>query len=536
LDSLIPSSFFCCITRASFPSLVELNCRFCQKCGKLEDISSFESLQRSCRASLELHNKRRREKSAAKSGNTPNSKKEKCPAIPPRIENKINLNYVHQDSDICIDDIIKAEVPEDDSTMEYKSEFTEATISLKFHHGTPEDLPVNLFMDLPLPESTWCEGSIRPGCTHLSVRVRVSCEDDAASIRSLNSESLALMLCKKWKDTQCVQKGIDVQLGTSMTHVARDGSSFTMDALPHLTLTPSVVPSSTPVDFIIGSSGLNLQGRTLIAFCRQNGRYLTTSIVGDGETLWDSESDEGEQPSDSDSNTASSRSVSHSVGSYSTSEQPNYPQHGESKVVARVFGLEPGSCEVELMVDNALTTSRQVLVLPTSESILEAKRIIPLGGEDLIRDVGLVVRHVCSTTARPSADLPMIQKLAVSTTNFAMEHCCYHLVRILQEALPPSEGCCSKRDTDVLGNHLIVTSSTRDKIKQSQMAFSSEILGKMSYETRADCDYVAQLVAETSRLEPNIKQRFLAGSSWKNLAFQLLSGIALILLVSKEIC
>ncbi len=473
--------------------------------------------------------------------------------------------------DILLDD---ENVPEE-LYPAYETEFLEQTLSLKLHAATPEDLPSSLLSDIQLQlpsvdaETTWCEGAVRPGCSHVSLRMRVKEGKDADRLRKMHVEQLTAGLAKTWSGRKCLSKGMEVQMGSSVTHLGSSGSMFTLSALPKLSASPSlqVARSGPRAELEVVIEDVDLNNKTFAVFCRQNGTYLTASVAydvqhdgdginvcGDGEDnsdgdveghhgVWDAQEDDGA----SICSTESDRSVSgaNSVGSEPSMMSQLSAFRGESRRLVRVLGLAPGSCELELMVDGVLTQPIAVLVLPSDECVSEARIMLkglPEGQvTDFIRDAGLVVRHVCTPESLLPSDLPMIRGLAVKTCEWAMERRSLELLRILQTALPPENACCGGSDpiVDEIEDAMPLDSkpAALSKLEELNMAYPTgklyESYGSYgSYEMEMERAIVKALCDGVSRLGVEEKKTLQEGQSWKNVACQVAAGICLVVLAS----
>ena len=576
-----------CEEHAKSPAITidGIGVRFCQKCGKFHDLNMFDGFQRSCRHALEMHNKRRRAKHARTTKDKPwrHSKKDKSvssnsaglevsqrrsKSATPSDEVGVKPDFVETGltqvgltgKGFAEADLIKNELPlcnMGEFQSEYQSEYAEQTLSLKFHSGTPIDLPQDILVDLQhqFPTSCWHEGSIRAGCTYLSVRMRVKKGAHEDELKVL-SESLALNLSKAWRGHSSLSKGMEVQVRGSVTHVSSNGSFFTINSLPEVSVAPHVVQSGVPGEFEVIVNNVDLRGRSVVAFCRQNGKYLTTSIVnngdddqGDGNVGPDHDDldvDDGQQDtlecgecSDSDSrcSSESSRSVSgrNSICSADTVERRYSESLEEPRLLVRVLGLVPGSCEIELMVDNVLSSPSPVLVLPSVESVQESRILFHGREEGFIRDAGLVVRHVCSPETLQPADLPMVEHLAVLTTKFAMERRSTHLVRILQEALPPENACCGLPHEEADEIQDVYAAVEKPPTSELNMAYPNGIIPKSSYEIDTEQMIFEELCTGVSRLGVDDQRHLTEGTGWKNLAYQVLCGLGLVVLATNQV-
>ena len=600
--------------------------RFCQKCGRFQDLAGFDGLKRSCRHSLEAHNKRRRAKSARasrdKSWHDKSSVKQPLKA-PQKRGNRLpawngNTNGTEaqpegwRDLDFCVtelDDVFGNPLPVGADPLkvmplseaepvvpsesvrsklegQYQTGYFEQTLALKFHGSSPSDLPKDILTDVQRhlsinPMEAFCEGTVRPGCTHVSLRVRVQEGEEADELRSLETESLANAITKTWRnETRALSKGMEVQWAGSCTHVGSNGSSFTVRAMPEISVSPSVVQSGMQVELEVLVDGIDMYGMSVAAFCRQNGKYLTTMIVPEDmddsfegsaeedsewtEEVGDVDNIEGVQDAvqmmattqevDVDSGleddtasscgAASSRSISgrESITSHDTIERGGSGVSQESYRRVRVIGLVPGSFEMELVIDNALTAPASVLALPTSNDVADAMRLLHGATRAqetaFVRDAGMVVRHVYSPKSLLPSDLPMIQRLAAKTCEWAMERQSSHLIHILQEALHPGNAYCGDRGDFLRNAHGAALS---DKIDDDHLDMTYppdlKVLSSRlceTYELEAERAIVQELCAEISQLGVDEKRTLVDGNGWKNAVLQVVIGAALVILASSD--
>ncbi len=591
--------------------------RFCQKCGRFQDLVRFDGLKRSCRQSLEAHNKRRREKSALSGRDKPwrdkTSPKQTRKALPNRpkaqpvqeantFENEAmpstlpDLNGCLSELDDLFGDplhvpydVSKAvpscqtgwTMPDEAvrSELESQSEYSEHTLGVKFHGSSPKDLPKDMLPDIQRilsidPMDAFFEGTVRPGCTHISLRIRVQEGEVADKLRSLGTEHLAKALSTTWRnETRALSKGMEVQWDGSCTHVGSGGSSsFTVRALPEISVCPAVVQSGMEVEFDVVMDDTDLHGMSVAAFCRQNGHYLSSMIVPENlddfvedwevensKSTYNIEDDVEEgveddvegvnggfeggqmmmnQEDDDTSSCGAASPLSISAGVSITSDDTIERCAGliqESRIRVRVIGLVPGSFEVELAIDNALTAPASLLALPTSDDVADARRLLRYvtraQATAFARDAGMVVRHVFSPESLLPSDLPMIQRLAVKTCEWAMERRSSHLVRILQEALPAENACCggvseSTHGPDMSGqidgNLLSMAYPPDSKMLSTRLM--------ETYELEAERAIVRELCTEISQLDVDEKSALVGANGWKNAILQVVAGATLVIL------
>lgn len=467
--------------------------RFCQKCAKLEPLSAFDGDYRSCRVTLERHNLRRRLRNAEKGKplksprrvspekieideikpNSGDVEAEETNAIQPgpeigdskRATESYDLNNLLSDElavvrseslrkdghgraarDAMLNSVDFSLFASDPNMKDiYKGAEVEFQFSIKFQSGTPDDLPPNLLDDISssIPSMNHIEGSIRPGCTHVSMTIRMDRNGYEKFVGATSVGDLASYLYSKWRGLKSVSKGFQAQMDDTSAHFSSDGSHVMTCSSPLQITSISTCVVESDIPSVINVVGQRIDGSKLVAFCRQNGRYLTTTVLAD------SDSEDTMDDYDSDSTASTGSSLSSSSVSYQFSDTSDDVgarldlQSAEQHRYIKILGLTPGVCEIELMQDNMVSQSIPLLVLPCAKSVEEARRMLAKqASKDLIRDIGMVIRHVCSKEPFPNHMIPSIERLALATISYCMEHRAINLVSLLQRALPEENGQC----------------------------------------------------------------------------------------------
>ena len=549
--------------------------RFCQKCAKLEPLSSFDGEYRSCRVTLERHNERRRLRNAEKGKSVKSPKKKssvkkrrigansdivnigegQSEVIYPGIEicqpkvatESFDLNNFLPDDlqdgpgqneisnkigsekslrDIMINSVDYSFLASDPNMKDiYKGEDVEFHLSFKFQNGSPEDLPRTILDDIAsvIPSISLIEGSIRPGCTYLSMTVRMSRGDYEDFTTATSIKDFAGSFFSKWRGLKILSKGFQVQMNNCSAQFTSDGSHVITrsSSLRIVSMSSNVVQSDFPA--VIDLVGQNVDKSKLVAYCRQNGKYLTTTILADS----DSEDEFIDYDSDSsnftETSSLSSSSVSYQYSDISEDLGVRTDLHSmEQKITIKVLGLTPGLCEIEFMQDNILTESLPILVLPSSKSVEEAEAIVAdyghtAGCKDFIRDVGMVIRHVCGEEPLPE-HAPMVQHLASRTISYCMEKRSIHLVSLLQMALPEDNGQClcnQRRDRNDQGemSSMPKTFNQKGKFEPCVHTMNYRLLNGLN--------------KRVSELEMHTNDHDL---KWKSILGQILIGVGLIFL------
>lgn len=526
--------------------------RFCQKCAKLEPLSAFDGEYRSCRVTLERHNKRRRLRNAAKGKlargirNESSPKKDSAakangvehPGFSSGFEicGSKKIGDVFDLNNILMRDVIvgsdQSKAPSKDRQLKnardldftlfgsdpnmdrdlYKSEDVEFQLSLKFQNGSPEDLPGNLLDDIAgsIPSISWIEGSIRPGCTHVATSIRMNRDDYNQFIKTKPIMTLAGDFYSKWRGLKSLSKGFQMQINDCSAQLTSDGSHvITRSSLSKIiSISPCVIESDAPA--VVEVVGQFIDSPKLVAFCRQNGKYLTTTLLADVDSEDDSDAYDSDDSNMSDASSLSSNSVSYQYSD--TSEdfgtRPDiYTVYHKRSI--KILGLRPGVCEIELLHDNMLTESVPVLALPSAKSVEEARSIIAQqkdveGCKSLIRDIGMVVRHACSIEPLPNHMILLVRQIASRTITYCMEHRANHLVGLLQMALREEYGLYTGKQPR---EHRL------DGTDQCVQAMNYKLINELNKK-------VSQMEIQTSSLD----------CKWRNILGQLMIGIGLIFL------
>lgn len=141
--------------------------------------------------------------------------------------------------------------------------------------GTPGDLPSTLLTDLSgsLPHYSRLEGYIRPGCTHLSINVRMRKCDFEKFVASKPDSDVAKKLFSLWSHQKCVQTGLRVQIEDKYAFISSSGEIQLKNELskPRIfALKPcSAMKENGPICLKV--AGMQISGNKDVAFCRQNG-------------------------------------------------------------------------------------------------------------------------------------------------------------------------------------------------------------------------------------------------------------------------
>jgi hypothetical protein len=544
--------------------------RFCQKCAKLEPLSAFDGDYRSCRVTLARHNLRRRMR---------NAEKGKPLKSPQRLSpNKMDLDVIKSDpGDIealqthvvhpgvqifdskratesyDLNNLLTGELTgateqidtarkngSDKATRDamlnsvdlnlfasdpnmkdiYKGVEIEFQLSVKFQSGTPEDLPPNILDDISstIPSMNSIEGSIRPGCTHVSMNVRMDKTDYVKFVKATSVRDLAGYLYSKWRGLKSLSKGFQVQINDVSAHLSSEGSHVMTCSSPLQisSISPCVVESDVPA--VIDIVGQHIDGSKMVAFCRQNGRYLTTTVLADPY----SEDSMDEYDSDSTASSLSSSSVSYQYSEKSEDIGARADAHSdEQHRCIKILGLTPGVCEIELMQDNMLTQSIPLLVLPSAKSVEEARVMLAkhtTGSKDLMRDIGMIIRHVCSDEPFPSHMIPSIERLAQATISYCMEQRSINLVSLLQRALPEDQGRClcnqGRRENESAEiEDIPMNSNQKGKFETDVLAMNYRMINDLS--------------KKVTKMNVHTKEQDL---KWKSILAQIVIGIGLIFL------
>lgn len=341
----------------------------------------------------------------------------------------------------------------------YTSPDVVVRMSLKLFACLPSDLPPDLRVELERTTQmcpSMIEGYLRPGCTHLTVDLRLPA-DKAARLKTMPLEEIIAELAKKLPN----DNGLLAQLGKQVVAMRAGQIQGTIDVSgprgPRLAALSRVCVSvdeaaSTRVDLYGASIGRPGD----MVLCRQHGRHVTVEMLD--SPAWGmvaEDVDEAEEVedggSDTDYDAASATGVvdvgygSSSVRSGASSTAGWEPNQGRTKggcmpaSSVRILGLKCGVAEVEVQAGGAMSAPRPLLVLPDAAAAAEveslacrARRAVWL--DAFLRDAGMVVAHICSEGASARAPADQVEALAARTAAYCAEAGCPALVRLLRRA------------------------------------------------------------------------------------------------------
>lgn len=456
--------------KAQSVSITGIAARFCQKCAKFHPVSSFDGRNKSCRVTLYEHNRRRRLQNSKvdplKATSTKVSKGGKHAARKPSVRDldsnyKNNKRGVQEEyaevrepierlasdeathntvsteilsMDESGDLLLDSDIPEVD-IKPYKAEEVQVDLGLKFEGRTPSDLPINIVDDIlnEMPSTGWIEGSVRPGCTHVTATLRLKRQDYGKVVSSDQEFALQNAFEKLWNGTKGITGGLKVRvpvLGLSKQPVSMSCCCARMQ------------PGPVTVDFY----GHDIHDPMMVAFCRQNGKYLTTTILGsDCESIVDDFSEEELSDDSEVSDAGSHRSI---LDKYPESVQSEDGCALQRKSV-QILGLDVGSCEIDLVLEDSVMHSFSLLILPPSavgaeeeiQRLTAGNRSEPWV-KNFTRDVGMVLRHLYGRDPLAECHLEMIQRLASQTVEYCLERSSVELARLLQPAIPEKDSVC----------------------------------------------------------------------------------------------
>lgn len=351
-------------------------------------------------------------------------------------------------------------------TLEYDSRNTELRLSMKFYDGRPEDLPCSMLPDFirVFPGASNIEGYIRPGCTHLTVQMRIPNSEYIDIMESLDEAKLLAEFSESWANSASIKKGLLFQMEDKSSLLTAGGIVKKLDPeYPEISLIMPccVLKSDDPVQLDVFGNGIG--NSKCAALCRQHGEHLTVSVIHDAN----------EREVDSSlSSPASSLSVSSEVDSYeskrssiscvldcsyySTPEsveslEPRENDSTTSSVLSgidtlysemksiSIIGLDVGVSEVELLCEDSLSQPYPLLVLPDEEAVAEVRRLVhchqhTTWAKSFLRDVGLVMRHLYCRPV-PKDQMESLEYIASKTVSFCLNRDCSALARLLCPAL-----------------------------------------------------------------------------------------------------
>eukprot|EP00890_Picochlorum_soloecismus_P005555 jgi/Picsp_1/5/NSC_00005-R1_squamosa promoter-binding-like protein 7 len=352
-----------------------------------------------------------------------------------------------------------------DRVLEYDSGSTELRISMKFYDGKPENLPCSMLSDflLAFPGASNIEGCIRPGCTHLTVQMRIPTSEYADSVESRDEAKLLSIFSESWAKSASIKKGLLFQIEDKSSLLTSGGVIEKLDPVyPEISLiTPCCILKSDPVQLDVFGNGIG--SSKCAALCRQHGEHLTVSIIHDGEedevdSILSSHVSSSSVPSEVDSYESKRSSIScvldcsyystpESVESLETREN-DLPissflndtdcVYSEMKTIS-IIGLNVGVSEIELVCEDSLSQPYPLLVLPNEEAVSEVRKLVhchqhTTWAKSFLRDVGLVLRHLYCRPV-PKDQMESLEYVASTTVSFCLNRGCSALARLLEPAL-----------------------------------------------------------------------------------------------------
>ena len=336
---------------------------------------------------------------------------------------------------------------------------------MQFYDGRPENLPCSMLPDFirAFPGASNIEGYIRPGCTHLTVQMRIP-NSEYIDIMERDEAKLLAEFSKSWANSASIKKGLLLQMEDKSSLLTAGGIVQKMDPIyPEISLIMPccVLKSDDPVQLDVFGHGIG--NSKCAALCRQHGEHLTVSIIHDAS----------EQEIDSSlSSAVSSSSVSSEADSYeskrssiscvldcsyySTPEsveslEPRENDSTTSSVLSAIdslysemksisiIGLDVGVSEVELLCEDSLSQPYPLLVLPDEEAVAEVRKLVhchqhTTWAKSFLRDVGLVMRHLyCRPVSKDQKE--SLEYIASKTVSFCHNRGCSALARLLCPAL-----------------------------------------------------------------------------------------------------
>ncbi len=350
-------------------------------------------------------------------------------------------------------------------------------LSLKLFSCMPTDLPSNLREELERMTTTCTsliEGCVRPGCTHLTMDLRVPAEEAERLLNASPAAQQARLV--ELAGAVPSADGALAQLGRNVA-VVRDGAVLgAADAgdarAPRLAALSRVCVAVDEVEAIrVDLYGANIGRPGDIVLCRQHGRHVTVEMletdawamadddddddddedgegdVGDGFPRFDGFGS-GEASLDSDDASATGvldiDIACPSVRSAASSDAAAFTAFAVEAgampaVSARLLGLRIGVAEVEMQVGGMLSAPRPLLVLPDAAAAAEVESLACRSRrapwlESFLRDAGMVVAHICSEGAAARAPAPAVEALAARTAAYCAQARCPALGRLLRRA------------------------------------------------------------------------------------------------------
>ncbi|KAL4522827.1 hypothetical protein Ndes2526B_g00843 [Nannochloris sp. 'desiccata'] len=372
----------------------------------------------------------------------------------------------------------------------YTSPDVVVRMSMKFFSCMPSDLPPTLREELEQTLQTsasMIEGYARPGCTHVTVDLRLPA-DVAARVEATPLDIILRALSKKLPNNQ----GLLVQLGKHVAAI-KSGKNLgdVIDASgprgPHVAALSRVCVSVDEAASIrVDLYGANIGRPGDLVLCRQHGEHVTVEMLDtpawnmvvekeeeeehqeniaaavvaeeNEQELNGRGDDGGGTNSDADNEEEDDRSAtgvldvdyaSSSVrsGTSSTSGWDPTQANGSTTSKAgcmpatsvRLLGLRCGVAEVEVQAGGAMSAPRPILVLPDAAAAAEVEQLAcrarrALWLDAFLRDAGVVVSHICSEGAAARLPGDLVEALATRTSAYCMEAGCPALGRLLRRA------------------------------------------------------------------------------------------------------
>lgn len=341
----------------------------------------------------------------------------------------------------------------------YTSPDVVVRMSLKLFACLPSDLPPDLRVELERTTQmcpSMIEGYLRPGCTHLTVDLRLPA-DQAARLKTMPLEEIIAELAKKLPN----DNGLLAQLGKQVVAMRAGQVHGTIDVSgprgPRLAALSRVCVSvdeaaATRVDLY----GANIGRPGDMVLCRQHGRHVTVEMLDSpawGMVAEDEaeEVEDGGSDNEHDHDAASATGVvdvgygSSSVRSGASSTAGWEPNQGRTKggcmpaSSVRILGLKCGVAEVEVQAGGAMSAPRPLLVLPDAAAAAEVESLACRARraewlDAFLRDAGMVVAHICSEGASARAPADQVEALAARTAAYCAEAGCPALARLLRRA------------------------------------------------------------------------------------------------------
>ena len=337
----------------------------------------------------------------------------------------------------------------------YTSPDVVVRMSLKLFACLPSDLPPDLRVELERTTQicpSMIEGYLRPGCTHVTVDLRMPA-DKAARLKTMPLEEIMAELAKKLPS----DNGLLAQIGKQVVAIRAGQTLSTIDVSgprgPRLAALSRVCVSVDEA----ASTRLDLYGANIgrpgdMVLCRQHGHHVTVEMLD--SPAWGMV-DEGEEiednSSDNDHDSASATGVvdvgygSSSVRSGASSAAGWEPNQGRTKPGSmpassvRILGLKCGVAEVEVQAGGAMSAPRPLLVLPDAAAAAEVESLACRARraewlDAFLRDAGMVVAHICSEGASARAPADQVEALAARTAAYCAEAGCPALARLLRRA------------------------------------------------------------------------------------------------------